>query len=189
MLKELVVVGNHYIVKVASGLTVVRIMREHQGYGRQRKAWIGQNLKTGREIFIKSAAKLRREATNEEVKQAKGEEAKAGDGGRSETIEPLGALLESFIVAEDMTSKLMQFKEELRVSNAISLQGPQVLLACSIVLHATRRWSKGVEEALKVLRPLVYSAPTANDPPREPGQIRLYHGSEEAARAEQDPLE
>ena len=58
MQKQNVKVGSTYIVKVSGVLARVRITREHQ-----RGGWYGINLATGREIRIRTAARLRSEAT------------------------------------------------------------------------------------------------------------------------------
>ena len=60
MQKQNVHIGTTYIVKVSGTLAKVRITREHP-----RGGWYGTNLATGREIRIRSAARLR-----SEVKQA-----------------------------------------------------------------------------------------------------------------------
>ena len=56
MQKHNVKVGSTYIVKVSGTLTRVRITREHA-----RGGWYGTNLATGREIRIRTAARLRSE--------------------------------------------------------------------------------------------------------------------------------
>ena len=57
MQKHNVKVGSTYIVKVSGTLARVRITREHD-----RGGWYGINLATGREIRIRTAARLRSEA-------------------------------------------------------------------------------------------------------------------------------
>ena len=57
MQKHNVKVGSTYIVKVSGTLAKVRITREHD-----RGGWYGTNLTTGREIRIRTAARLRHEA-------------------------------------------------------------------------------------------------------------------------------
>lgn len=57
MQKQNVKVGTTYIVKVSGALAKVRITREHD-----RGGWYGTNLATGREIRIRTAARLRSEA-------------------------------------------------------------------------------------------------------------------------------
>ena len=56
MKKHYVQVGSTYIVKVSGTLARVRISREHD-----RGGWYGTNLATGREIRIRTAARLRKE--------------------------------------------------------------------------------------------------------------------------------
>jgi len=56
MLKANVSLGKVYIAKVSGNLCRVRLARVSQ-YG----GWFATNLETGREIRIRSAAKLRRE--------------------------------------------------------------------------------------------------------------------------------
>lgn len=59
MNKSEVVIGKVYAVKVSGNVVPVRLDSESQ-YG----GWSGTNLKTKREIRIRSAAKLRREWIN-----------------------------------------------------------------------------------------------------------------------------
>ena len=56
MQKQNIKVGSTYIVKVSGTLTRVRITRAHN-----RGGWYGTNLSTGREIRIRTAARLRSE--------------------------------------------------------------------------------------------------------------------------------
>jgi hypothetical protein len=56
MQKHSIKVGLTYIVKVSGTLAKVRITREHSHGG-----WYGTNLATGREIRIRTAARLRSE--------------------------------------------------------------------------------------------------------------------------------
>ena len=56
MQKQDIHIGSTYIVKVSGTLAKVRITREHQ-----RGGWYGTNLATGREIRIRTAARLRKE--------------------------------------------------------------------------------------------------------------------------------
>jgi hypothetical protein len=56
MQKHNIKVGSTYIVKVSGTLARVRITREHA-----RGGWYGTNLATGREIRIRTAARLRSE--------------------------------------------------------------------------------------------------------------------------------
>ena len=62
MQKQNVHIGTTYIVKVSGTLAKVRLTREHA-----RGGWYGINLATGREIRIRTAARLRAE-----VKPAQG---------------------------------------------------------------------------------------------------------------------
>ena len=57
MQKHNVNIGTTYVVKVSGKLTRVRLTRECN-YG----GWFGTNLATGREIRIRTAARLRSEA-------------------------------------------------------------------------------------------------------------------------------
>jgi hypothetical protein len=61
MQKQNVKIGRTYIVKVSSTLAKVRLTREHA-----RGGWYGTNLDTGREIRIRTAARLRSEASSEQ---------------------------------------------------------------------------------------------------------------------------
>ena len=56
MQKHNIKVGSTYIVKVSGTLATVRLTREHP-----RGGWYGTNLATGREIRIRTAARLRSE--------------------------------------------------------------------------------------------------------------------------------
>jgi hypothetical protein len=56
MQKQNVHFGSTYIVKVSGTLAKVRLTREHP-----RGGWYGTNLATGREIRIRTAARLRSE--------------------------------------------------------------------------------------------------------------------------------
>ena len=56
MQKQNVRIGTTYIVKVSGTLAKVRLTREHP-----RGGWYGTNLATGREIRIRTAARLRSE--------------------------------------------------------------------------------------------------------------------------------
>jgi len=60
MKKQDVEIGSIYIAKVSAVLTKVRITRQSP-YG----GWHGTNLATGREVRIRSAARLRRPATEQ----------------------------------------------------------------------------------------------------------------------------
>ena len=57
MKKNGIKVGSTYIVKVSGTLAKVRLTREHA-----RGGWCGINLATGREVRIRTAARLRSEA-------------------------------------------------------------------------------------------------------------------------------
>ena len=57
MKKHNIKVGSIYLVKVSGTLAKVRLTREHD-----RGGWYGTNLATGREIRIRTAARLRSEA-------------------------------------------------------------------------------------------------------------------------------
>lgn len=54
MKKANVVLGGKYVVKVSGKLVTVRLDREHYNGG-----WIGTNLSTGREVRVRTAARLR----------------------------------------------------------------------------------------------------------------------------------
>ena len=56
MQKQNVHIGKTYIVKVSGALAKVSLTREHP-----RGGWYGANLATGREIRIRTAARLRSE--------------------------------------------------------------------------------------------------------------------------------
>ena len=62
MKKAEVKIGEVYIMKVSNKLAPVKVEGE-SGYGR---GWYGTNLRTGREVRIRSGAKLRRVATEKE---------------------------------------------------------------------------------------------------------------------------
>ena len=65
MLKANVSIGKVYIAKVSGKLCRVRLERERNFSGlgghRVNHGWFATNLETGREIVIRTAAKLRRE--------------------------------------------------------------------------------------------------------------------------------
>ena len=61
MQKQNVNIGTTYIVKVSGTLAKVRLTREHP-----RGGWYGTSLATGREIRIRTAARLRSEAKPEQ---------------------------------------------------------------------------------------------------------------------------
>jgi hypothetical protein len=56
MQKRNVHIGTTYVVKISGTLAKVRLTREHP-----RGGWYGTNLATGREIRIRTAARLRSE--------------------------------------------------------------------------------------------------------------------------------
>ena len=56
MLKKEVKIGTIYFVRLHGVFTNIEILREYP-YG----GWVAKNLKTGREVRIKSAGKLRSE--------------------------------------------------------------------------------------------------------------------------------
>lgn len=61
MKKKDVQIGKTYIAKVSNKLVPVKILRDAP-YG-FRGGWIALNTTTGREIHVKSAARLRREVS------------------------------------------------------------------------------------------------------------------------------
>lgn len=65
MLKKDIVIGATYIVKVSGHLVPVRIDRPSE-YG----GWYGTSLRSGREIRIRSAQKLRRQASDLDIAAA-----------------------------------------------------------------------------------------------------------------------
>lgn len=62
MKKKDVVIGGEYVAKVSGKLTTVRIKSERYG----GSGWIGVNVKTGREVRIRTAARLRNEVVRRE---------------------------------------------------------------------------------------------------------------------------
>lgn len=54
MKRNEVEIGNEYVVKVSGRLVSVKILRESP-YG----GWIGRNKETGREVRVRTAARLR----------------------------------------------------------------------------------------------------------------------------------
>lgn len=66
MIKDQIEIGKVYIAKVSGRLCRVRVtsITKREGYGRTKATtrYDATNLETGREITIKSAAKLRRES-------------------------------------------------------------------------------------------------------------------------------
>lgn len=65
MKKDEVAIGKTYVVKVSGKLALVRLDRVSP-YG----GWVGRNTRTGREIRIRSAAKLRRVYLTPEERRA-----------------------------------------------------------------------------------------------------------------------
>ena len=63
MKKNDVQIGRYYWAKVSGGLTIVKIMGCDCLYG----GWQAINTKTGQGIYVKTAARLRRLATQYEV--------------------------------------------------------------------------------------------------------------------------
>lgn len=63
--KKDVEVGAIYVMKVSGALTHVRIDEVYvaRGYKQDRTHWRGTNLRTGREVMVRSAAKLRSKVT------------------------------------------------------------------------------------------------------------------------------
>ena len=59
-------IGKHYIAKVNGSLTVVEIEPTTHG----GKGWCATNLRTGRGLVLRTAGRLRREATASEVVEA-----------------------------------------------------------------------------------------------------------------------
>lgn len=57
MKKAEVEIGTCYVAKVSGSLTVVKILG-YSPYG----GWVGRNLKSGRDVRVKSAARLRYKA-------------------------------------------------------------------------------------------------------------------------------
>lgn len=70
MKKAEIQIGATYLMHHSSGRTVVKILRTVQrgGYGSSREVthWIARNLRTGREIEIKSAVKLIKEMSSQD---------------------------------------------------------------------------------------------------------------------------
>lgn len=60
MLKKDVVIGGTYLAKVSGKLATVRITSKHDDSNKYLKGWQGVNTITGRDVHIKSAARLRR---------------------------------------------------------------------------------------------------------------------------------
>lgn len=67
-------IGKRYIAKISGNITVVEIKQPIDRGTRQRRRlhWQAVNLKTGRDVEIKSATALRREADNADVQHYAG---------------------------------------------------------------------------------------------------------------------
>ena len=61
MKKADVQIGGVYVVKVSGRLSPVKILRLNEYHAIGVQTWTGRNLDTGREVTIRSAARLRRE--------------------------------------------------------------------------------------------------------------------------------
>lgn len=62
MKKADVKIGATYAAKVSNVLAPVTLLREREQYayaGRVRTVWVGRNERTGREVTVKSAQRLR----------------------------------------------------------------------------------------------------------------------------------
>lgn len=68
MKKNEVKINNEYVAKVSGHLVVIKILRESPFGG-----WIGRSRKTGREVRIRTAARLRYAAARERVSGGLGE--------------------------------------------------------------------------------------------------------------------
>ncbi len=66
MKKVEIKVGGTYLAKVSGAVVPVRIQSEHP-----RSGWVGVNTVTHREVRIKTAARLRREAKPHQPNEAK----------------------------------------------------------------------------------------------------------------------
>jgi hypothetical protein len=63
MLKAEIKIGGTYLAKISGRISIVRIDESYVDYRGKNRGWNATNLRTNREIRIKSAAKLRREVT------------------------------------------------------------------------------------------------------------------------------
>ena len=63
MRKRDIQIGHTYVVKVSGELVPVRLTHEHHAGG-----WVGQNLKTRREVRIRTAGRLRVAITSKETR-------------------------------------------------------------------------------------------------------------------------
>lgn len=59
MRKQDVSIGGEYLARVSGLLARVRVIREHVSPISGRVGWDALNLKTGREVHVRSAARLR----------------------------------------------------------------------------------------------------------------------------------
>jgi len=57
--KDVQGVGHVYAVKVSGKVVPVRLLEEYHSYRGKQNGWIGVNLRTGRKIHVRTAAKLR----------------------------------------------------------------------------------------------------------------------------------
>jgi hypothetical protein len=86
MKKQDVQVGSVYVAKVSGKMAKVQIVREHvQSSG--RLGWYGRNLATGREVFIRSAARLRHPATDGPKTSISSRRQQADDAQKSLTLD------------------------------------------------------------------------------------------------------
>lgn len=72
MLKSEVQIGGKYLAPVSGQLTIVRIndiVHAERYKRRASTSYVATNLKTGREVYFRSAAKLRRAVTDEEYQR------------------------------------------------------------------------------------------------------------------------
>ena len=68
MKKAEIVIGEVYLAKVSRALVPVRIDSVRHLYGGGTRGWTATNLVTGREIHVRSAARLRRRISAEELR-------------------------------------------------------------------------------------------------------------------------
>jgi hypothetical protein len=74
MKKAQVSIGEHYVAKISGRLTVVRLdsinnIWRHNGRSQRFNGWKATNMRTGREVAIRSAAKLRSRVTEHQLAQ------------------------------------------------------------------------------------------------------------------------
>jgi len=60
-------IGNHYTAKISGEVVVIKLLSDWHG----GRGWHGLNLRTGRTVHIKSAAKLRRAVSMSEALEYK----------------------------------------------------------------------------------------------------------------------